>query len=225
MSRQSASLGKAGLSMAQLRRRDHLRLRASRARRSDGHGAPRDGWAPGTKSPGLEGVDSPHADLFPANQRADAPGRGRAGRQPAGGASLRARPDRREVRLRRRLLRRLHGARRQPGHARLRHAPRRDRRCRHHDDRGARAGRPPASGAGSLSRGRGLPVRLLHAGDGDGSGRPASRQSRADRSGHREGARPQRLPLRHLPAHRSRDQTGGGEAEEREGAAADLVRR
>ena len=60
---------------------------------------------------------------------------GEAGRQPALRPARTTWPDGQQVRLRRRALRRLHGARRRPGDAIVRHASRRGRRQEHHHDR------------------------------------------------------------------------------------------
>ena len=161
------------------------------------------------------GVDSPDGELFPSGERQNTPGRGGARRQPVVGAALRPRPDRVQVRMRRGLLRRLHGPPRQPAGARVRDATRRGVRGVGDDDRGTLTGRAPAPGAAGVPGCRGIPVRLLHAGHGHGHDRPASHSSDAVRSRHRQSDGSQRLPLRHLSTHRPGGEAGGGASEER----------
>ena len=89
-----------------------------------------------------------------------------------------ARPHRDARRLRARRLRRVHGAarrRRRPLVPRLR-GPGGRRRAR--DRRGARGRRRADAVAGGLPRGARAPVRLLHARDPDGRGRPARPRTR-----------------------------------------------
>ena len=62
--------------------------------------------------------------------------------------------------------------------------------------------RPP-SGAAGVSRGRSVPVRLLHVGNDHGDRRPAPHQPEPVRAGRRPADGWQRLPLRHLPADRA----------------------
>ena len=130
-----------------------------------------------------------------------------------GGASLlsflrEGRSPRRQGRLRRGSLRRLHGSPGRRAGARLRDPGRRGRGQGRHDDRGARSRRRPRPRPGRIPRGRRLPVRLLHAGDDPGHGRPASPQPRPVGGGDR--SRPERepLPLLRLPGHRSRRLAG-----------------
>ena len=98
------------------------------------------------------------------------------------------------------------------------------RRRGDHDDRGARDERRAAPGAAGVPRPPRPPVRLLHAGHGDG-GRLADRARGGDeRGGDPRGARGQPLPLHRLPQHRrrraGRGDRRGGRHERHRGRAA-----
>ncbi len=115
-----------------------------------------------------------------------------------------ARVDRDERRVRHVVVRRLHRPRRRRVGEVVHAARRPGRRRRDHDDRGARDERRAPSRAAGVPRPPRAPVRLLHAGDGDGR-RLADRGGRRDeRGGDPRGARGQPLPLHRLPQHRRR---------------------
>ena len=83
------------------------------------------------------------------------------------------------------------------------------RRCRGDHHRGARNERRAPSRAAGVPRPSRAPVRLLHAGDGDG-GRLADRGRRCDeRACYPRGPRGQPLPLHRLPQHRRRGRERG----------------
>src|SRR4029079_14886260 len=148
--------------------------------------------------------------MCPARKGQEEGGGRRAGRQPPLRPPLRFRPDRQPLRLRRRAVRRVHGAARWRRGPLLHHAGRERRAEGDHDDRSAGRRRAAAPGAAGVPRRRGLPVRLLHVGHGDGDRRPAQDQPESHRARHRAAAGSQRLPLRHLPAHRQGGAHGGG---------------
>src|SRR5262244_4023264 len=152
------------------------------------------------------------------NQRHVALRRCGIGHAPAVGVARPARHERHQVRLRRRVVRRLH---RTPGRrpsALLRDAGERRRRAFHHDHRGDRQYCRGQEDSAGLARPRGRAVRLLsvwpdHVRRGiarDGTG--------AHRHRYRPGDVGEHLPLRHLSTHPGGDQAGGSESDRREEA-------
>ena len=135
------------------------------------------------------------------------------------------RPDGDQHRLRHHLVRRLHGApRRRVGEV-LHGARRAGRRRRGHDDGGALAvaGRA-APGGRRVPAGARAPVRLLHAGHGDGRGRAARRAPAADRARGARGPGGQPLPVHRLPQHRAGGAARAGQdPDAADEAAPDLV--
>ena len=103
-------------------------------------------------------------------------------------------------------VRRLHGAARREGRPLLPDAGRERRGQADRHDRGARARRPPAPGAAGVPRRARDAVRLLHAGDDHGRRRAAGANAvpTTDEIVRAHGR--QRLPLRHVPGDRRRDQ-------------------
>ncbi len=98
----------------------------------------------------------------------------------------------------------LDGARR----AVLRHPRREHRHQGHHDHRGARGRRPPPPRSAGVSRGRSLPVRLLHVRNDHGHGRIAAHQPESIGRGRPPAARSKRVPLRDVSATRPRGSAG-----------------
>src|SRR3954469_9383002 len=165
----------------------------------------------------------------PRRQRRSARGR----RRPRHAAALRAarpaRAERRQVRLRPRPVRRLHGARRRPRRVLLRHAGLRPPGTEDQDRRGPRHRREPRPGAARLHRGAGGAVRLLHR--RHDRARPGAPRAQPlpvrDRDPAPHGAQPVPLRLQHAhpargPSRRRRDgRHAGGTAV----TAPDLSRR
>src|SRR6202034_1327583 len=110
--------------------------------------------------------------------------------------------------MRARSLRRVHGHPRRPAGALLPDAGGPGRRQRRDHDRGAGPGRgdgrPAASHVGFAQ----LPVRFLHAGDGDAGRRDPQRPSGRGRAGDPRGAVRQHLPVHRLPEHHRRRPAG-----------------
>src|ERR1700728_1184663 len=110
--------------------------------------------------------------------------------------------------MRARSLRRVHGHPRRPAGALLPDAGGPGRRQRRDHDRGAGPGRgdgrPAASHVGFAQ----LPVRFLHAGDGDAGRRDPQRPSGRGRAGDPRGAVRQHLPVHRLPEHHRRRAAG-----------------
>ena len=137
-----------------------------------------------------------NGDPLRARRRCPPPARAFPARRPAA--------DRHPHRLRHRLLRRLHGARRRRGGQELLAARDPARRTRDPHRRGARPGRP-ADAAPALVLGHPRPaVRLLHARHADERDRPARAGPRARRGRDPQGHPGQHLPLHGLRQHRAR---------------------
>ena len=137
--------------------------------------------------------------------------RGRAAQDAAGRAARERRPDRREGRLRRRRVRRVHGvARRRGGDVVPRPRDAGARRGDHHDRR-ARARRRAAPAAAGVHRLRRRAVRLLHPRHDHGGCEAARRAPLA--VARRAPGRDQRqhLPLHRLPQDPRRDDRGGAQ--------------
>src|SRR5439155_1081973 len=118
---------------------------------------------------------------------------------PAVGDPRAGRPHRHQIRLRRRAVRRLHGAHeRAPGALVLDPRERGERRQDHHDRR-PRLGQGPAQGAEGVDRSRRAAMRLLPVRHDHGGGGAPQDESQAERRRHRRRDH-QHLPLRHLPA-------------------------
>ncbi|CAA9352368.1 MAG: Isoquinoline 1-oxidoreductase alpha subunit, partial [uncultured Microvirga sp.] len=142
------------------------------------------------------------------HQRDEASGRWRSRHAAALGGARSPRPDRHQIRLRRRPVRRLHracGRRRRPllHHARLRR--RGDAEDHHHRGPLARWQPPAAEGLGGARR---AAMRLLPVGDDHGRGGAAGRQPEAERCRYPRRDH-QYLPLRHLQPRPGRHQAGG----------------
>src|SRR5262249_49006694 len=172
----------------------------------------------------LSGVSFLHASIRSPRQRQGSRGGRRARRQPPLRTAVRLRADRQPLRLRRRAVRRVHGAARRRGRAIVCHPRGHRRRQGDYDDRGAHgAGRPwqgtgAASRAGGVPRSRSIPVRLLHVGHDHGDRRSPQDQSQSIGSRHRPPHGSQRLPLRHVSTNRQ------GRAPRREPHADDDIR-
>ena len=110
------------------------------------------------------------------------------------------RSHRHQVRLRRRAMRRVLGARQRQRRALVLHAGQRDQAHRPHRDHRGTFADELASGAAGMARARRPAMRLLPVGADHGRGGAAREDSRPERCGHRLGD-DQHLPLRHLPAH------------------------
>src|SRR5260221_3819346 len=148
-----------------------------------------------------------HGRLVHAQRQADLPRR-RSGHALAVGDPRCRRPDRHQIRLRHRAMRRLHRAYRRAGNTLLRDAGLRRRRPERDDHRGAveQAGQGGADRMAQARRRamRLLPVRPDHVGDG-----AAHRQRQAQRPRHRQRDERQYLPLRDLCPHPRRHPRGG----------------
>src|SRR5262249_19269443 len=129
----------------------------------------------------------------------------------AAGLARSPRHERDQVRLRRRSLRRVHGA---PGwHPQtiLRDAGQRHGRTLDHHDRGSRRHRHRQAGSASLARPGGHPVWLLPVRTDHGGPRAALEDPGADRHRYRSGVVGEHLPLRHLSTHPRGHQAGGSQ--------------
>src|SRR5712691_2397299 len=109
------------------------------------------------------------------------------------------RPDRHQIRLRHRAVRRLHRGCRRGRDALVLRARLHGRGQADHDDRGAGAERRLAQGAEGLARARRAAMRLLPERHDHGGGGAAEGEAEAERCRHRC-QHQQHLPLRHLPA-------------------------
>src|SRR5712671_7039329 len=127
----------------------------------------------------------------------------RARYAPALSPAQRRRPQRPEVRLRPRPMRRLHGADRRQAGALVRDAGVRGKGIRYHH-RGAGHARQAASAAARVHRRAGLPVRLLRQRHGDVGPGAAREKSPADQRGDPPGAERPLVPLRLAQPHRAR---------------------
>src|SRR6516164_6497858 len=106
-------------------------------------------------------------------------------------------------------LRRMHGPHERRLGKELRRPRGPGRRCRDHHDRG-HGGRAVAPAAAGVPRRARAPVRLLHAGDDHGRGRPAAQQPAAQRPGDPGRARGQPVPVYRIREHRPRRPACGG---------------
>src|SRR5437899_2239732 len=159
------------------------------------------------------------ADGHAENQRQVAPGRRRPGHAPPVGLARPARNERHQVRLRRRLVRRLHRAPGRHAEAILRDARERCGRTCDHDHRGHRRNASRQESPAGLARSRGHPVRLLSVRPSHGRRCVAGEDPGPDRYRYRPGDVGEHLPLRHLSAHPRGHQACSSEAVERgEGA-------
>ena len=123
----------------------------------------------------------------------------------ADGLARRSRSHRHEVRLRRRILRRVYGARRPAAGQILSAESGAPAGQGHHDDRGTRAERAAPSSSGRVPQTRSAAVRLLHARHDHGRRRAAGVESASDRRRDRQGDGQERVPVRHV----SKDAAGG----------------
>src|SRR4051794_6849925 len=135
-------------------------------------------------------------------QRRSLRARGGGAHAPGAPPARRSRPHRNPRRLRHVELWCLHRAGRRREREVVHAARCAGRRRRGHHHRGTRRARQPASAAGGVLGQPRAAVRLLHAGDDHGRGRPARPQPAPDRGGGARGARRQPLPLHGLPQHR-----------------------
>src|SRR6516164_4544969 len=151
----------------------------------------------------------------PQRQRSAAQRRGRFAHAAALRAARRLEAQRREVWLRARPMRRLHGASRRQAGFFVRDADRAPRRQEGHHARrprhGARAGADPAR----LHGGAGGAVRLLHSRHDDAGAGAAAGQSASKRHGDSQNPRTTSVPLRYSHADLARDTSGAGVDEDR----------
>src|SRR5262245_8278881 len=133
------------------------------------------------------------------HQRTNSSGRRRPQYASALGVAGTDRPDRHQIRLRHRAMRRLHRACRWRGDALVFRASERGCGQADHHHRRAGAERRAAQGAEGLDRSRRAAMRLLPERHDHGRCRAVQEQAEADRRGHRC-RHHQYLPLRHLPA-------------------------
>src|SRR6202162_4008906 len=151
----------------------------------------------------------------PDGQRGEAERGSAAGGEPAVRAARPARVDRHQVRVRRRTVRRVHGAPGRPPRALMPHAGLRGRGEEDHDHRGAGEERTAPPRPGRVPRGRSVPVRVLHAGHDRFDGRLAREKPGPRRGGHRGTPDRQHLPVRDVSADPGGGETGGaGHAKE-----------
>src|SRR5450759_4867914 len=151
----------------------------------------------------------------PDRQRNEAERGSAAGREPAVCPPQPAPDDRHQVRVRRRTVRRVHGASGRPFGALVPHASLRGGGQEDHDDRGAGAQWAAPPRPGRVPRNRGVPVRVLHAGHDRFGGRPTRKESASRRGGHRRPSDRQHLPVRDVSADPGRGETGvAGHAED-----------
>src|SRR6266853_1711029 len=155
-------------------------------------------------------------------QRQEAQRRRRAGDAPLVGVARRARREGPEIRLRHRAVRGVHRAPGRRAGALVLGARVRRRRPESADHRRAGAARPAPPGAEGVDRSRSAAVRLLPVGADHGGGRPARKESRPQRQGHRRGD-DQPLPLRNLCAHSHGDPRRGEDLEVDEGIGATMA--
>src|SRR5487761_2073425 len=125
------------------------------------------------------------------------------------GHSGACRPDRHEIWVRHRPVRRVLGARQRRSAALLPDSRRRRQGNRHDRHHRGTVGRRLAPGTKSLGRGRRSPVWLLPVRADHGRRGAAQEKPQADRQGHRS-SDDQYLPVRHLPAHPRGRAYGGG---------------
>src|SRR5262245_28300254 len=151
------------------------------------------------------------------HQRTNSSGRRRPQYASALGVAGTDRPDRHQIRLRHRAMRRLHRACRWRGDALVFRASERGCGQADHHHRRAGAERRAAQGAEGLARSRRAAMRLLPVRDDHGGGGAAQGQAETDRCRHRRHHH-QYLPLRHLPAGARGDPRRCGERVKREAA-------
>src|SRR5215467_1410040 len=138
------------------------------------------------------------------------------GHAPAVGIARPARHERHQVRLRGRVVRRLHRAPGRRPSAVLRDAGERRRRAFHHDHRGDRQYCRGQEHSAGVARPRGRAVRLLSVWPDHVRRRAAREDTSAHRHRYRPGNVGEHLPMRYLSAHPGGDQAGGSEADDRE---------
>src|SRR6267378_2732463 len=140
-------------------------------------------------------------DAHAEDQRQVAQGRRGSGHAPLVGLARSAWHERHEVRLRRRLMWRLHGTSGRQSEASVRDAGERRHRPLDHHHRSHLHDSNWQEGPASLARSRGHPVRLLSVRPDHGRRRLAGDDSGTDRYRYRRSIVGQYLPLRHLSAH------------------------